>query len=1588
MNAGIIVIIFILFLYFLCVTIMSGCIISYKYIKDKFFPDDFKIYTDYFYCRIAEVLNLKIFDNPMFLGESNCSNPWGPKIEYGEMCSSRKNSDCKGDPNHYGFAHCYCGSERQNYQAARDRLQAGPAGLLSEPETYDDSSCACGWPTGTTLELNQTCPAGLTNESSSDYGGFCTDELECDCKKFDGFPDINAKGIRCKCIVEEEINSIGDLLEYAYEELTELGFFLLEEVIIPELLEAAEMLGLSDFIGSLEDLGLRVGAVINMLTNTILQVISIMNREFYYAINQREFCNNSMDFHILSEYDLNHWDARRERKNDPSQTIAIVNFEYSCNNIFHKMIFTEFGMNVLTMSEPPINIDYTPVLGTCVYGDHGGCVDFGPLVYDTIDGITYRQHLDAKLKYIYQGTEEFNKLSTFQHLLKNGCKPFDSYFSNSKLGRTHRNNSDTFYEEEYDIYNIIRNYYSNIVSIENTMNHMLESEFNRLNPDTDIDPSDTDPSDNVPTYTSGSNCVPGIPRTYPGFKSINAIRKIYNTNRLEGTQGGSNLPNFSELLHDVSYTSSVIQSNLNLEQRYDIKLATQNALFYNHYSYCNKLKQTFFSTSEYSKVNIQREIGGWCKPGCRTNHCTDVADASRRLRCERDSCCRSREGRGSKEKFYHYSIDIQYSKKGFLDAGVYTNEQNDTRISDLLYNDIHVYNHDSFSYQESSDQTIEDITDDIKNYMYNKIAIDYDPHSCKRSMHRRRASELCDVTNCKSFNDYYNPENNCSYYTRQEGTWSIGGLGSPVQYVRNVYTSECGEHLKYLNTYNTDVDILPEHLETHIKFGQAPNVEYNRKDNAEGRSLREPEQRKMDQIGIITNNNFNLNFFGLKEDCNNNEKVHRQFENSDVLSEDYGFKNVKNQESRNSKLEHKPHYDNLSYRNISLCNKKKNEINERMQSIDPSSEEYLELFAKRSRLEQHIIKLEETNLYGSSSLTKEGHYLKNEDIIKERKNYDSLRYNNRNYYTFIYNLSELSSLNFIFHDITNYITNYVINLNLYYKHYIQYYINEILSYYKKHVIDYHKYQYQSLIHTTNNVENYFFIHNNTIYDDVSRNRIGFHAHNRTGYDKCDKEYNITRNSEISYTEEIGMKRADGRASNSSPSYAQIEDDLNPKKDVNNNILLKIKKMYNSLIDRYDTIFSTNNVNTEGKYETIMSTYPNYLYKYPVHKYIQCPSESSNGSYEYKSRNYDTNGISSNKSVFYDFYELPDPLVAPNKIFKDDNGLDINKDIPSNSELDKILYEISSYKIINIIDELLYIELKRPNENGQKTCNNNITILNKLKYPILKLRIEMKAEIDNLKLIIEKKSDNYLKFLDSGKLTVGRSISNKSDYGDFVYSSPLPPNNFWNTYNLPGYETVLQYLERRLFNPYYKITRNGIQDITDGKYYYKTSYREEQSSQSSPSKEFCMSPWSSTSTRTAPDSLYAYLKNHYSILPTDYIDKRILESIEYHLFRIIILDEEIEYPNRIITGFKTNETVKCEINAMKNEYNLCVEIPTDENLDDPLMDGSTPSEGTSSAHTAQCNPSDSANKACFCKGPTETLSCNDVTIRYNDDRCHE
>lgn len=188
MNLGVIVIIFILFLYFACIVILSGCISGYKYIKDNYFPDDFKIYTDYFYCRIAESMNLKIFDNPIILGESNCSDPWGPRIEYGQMCSSRKNSDCKGDPEKYGYAHCYCGDDRQNIESGIDTI------TFSDSDVKD-TSCACGWPSRTILELTDVCPAGLTNESYIDYGGYCGDGLECDCVKPDFFSNELHKGI-------------------------------------------------------------------------------------------------------------------------------------------------------------------------------------------------------------------------------------------------------------------------------------------------------------------------------------------------------------------------------------------------------------------------------------------------------------------------------------------------------------------------------------------------------------------------------------------------------------------------------------------------------------------------------------------------------------------------------------------------------------------------------------------------------------------------------------------------------------------------------------------------------------------------------------------------------------------------------------------------------------------------------------------------------------------------------------------------------------------------------------------------------------------------------------------------------------------------------------------------------------------------------------------------------------------------------------------------------------------------------------------------------------------------------------------------
>ena len=56
-------------------------------------------------------------------------------------------------------------------------------------------------------------------------------------------------------------------------------------------------------------LGLKTAIATQVFVNvflTILNAISTIGREITYRANQREFCNNSMDFHILSEYKLDH----------------------------------------------------------------------------------------------------------------------------------------------------------------------------------------------------------------------------------------------------------------------------------------------------------------------------------------------------------------------------------------------------------------------------------------------------------------------------------------------------------------------------------------------------------------------------------------------------------------------------------------------------------------------------------------------------------------------------------------------------------------------------------------------------------------------------------------------------------------------------------------------------------------------------------------------------------------------------------------------------------------------------------------------------------------------------------------------------------------------------------------------------------------------------------------------------------------------------------------------------------------------------------------------------------------------------------
>jgi len=86
--------------------------------------------------------------------------------------------------------------------------------------------------------------------------------------------------------------------------------------------------------------------------------------------------------------------------------------------------------------------------------------------------------------------------------------------------------------------------------------------------------------------------------------------------------------------------------------------------------------------------------------------------------------------------------------------------------------------------------------------------------------------------------------------------------------------------------------------------------------------------------------------------------------------------------------------------------------------------------------------------------------------------------------------------------------------------------------------------------------------------------------------------------------------------------ARDVDEHQKQQNIDVNILKKIKKMYNSLIDRYNTIFSTNNTTEDPDgnkyYETIMSNnYPDKNYRYKVHRY---GNYEFNGSEEYDLKN--------------------------------------------------------------------------------------------------------------------------------------------------------------------------------------------------------------------------------------------------------------------------------------------------------------------------------------------------------------------------------
>ena len=481
--------------------------------------------------------------------------------------------------------------------------------------------------------------------------------------------------------------------------------------------------------------------------------------------------------------------------------------------------------------------------------------------------------------------------------------------------------------------------------------------------------------------------------------------------------------------------------------------------------------------------------------------------------------------------------------------------------------------------------------------------------------------------------------------------------------------------------------------------------------------------------------------------------------------------------------------------------------------------------------------------------------------------------------------------------------------------------------------------------------------------------------------KYNKSISITQEMDIDTLNSIGLSELD-----------ELQQYHNIQENIDVNILQKIKKMYNSLIDRYDTIFSTNNVNSDDEYETIMSNYPGKNYKYPVHRYNTI--YEYDGSQEYDLKNDDVN------SVFKDFIEQTDTLNFNNNIGADINNKNLvdesverareNLQQLQNEALaaaeahrdatdtttqrataeaaaaateaafaaaealdrqvleaadpnsySKILSEISSYKIINIIDELLYIELNRPNDPDQKTCKDNIKILNELKYIILKLNIEMKAEIDNLKAIIMAKSDEYFVFdFNRGKLRLNQYLINE-DNKTFIDITPID-----GVY--ASYQTYIQSLEEE---EQQNITKEHfIDDLFVNMF--------------------------DDSSEERRNELYRYLRNAYGetiitrrqnvALP---LDERSFYIILNHYRRIRMSD--IEYPLREIDFPHSPCSIQTQINVMISDYDLCIAVPSSQNLKPPNWDISQ------EASTEGCD-----NLVAVCE---TNYSCGDISVLDCDSR---